>query len=200
MEELSSMLIFGLINGITPGPNNFLLMSSGVSWGFRRSLPLAFGIAMGLPLIMLVTGLGLQKLFQAHVVILTIMKILCGLWMLYLAYGILSSRQPEKKIRKQERPMSFLSALAFQWVNPKVWLIAISAMSLFTPHGGNSTFSIVTIVLVITAAIIPANVIWCLFGIGLAEFLQGEFRLRVFNTVMAILLIYSIFPIFNATW
>lgn len=197
MQEYGHLMLFGFISGITPGPNNILLLSTGVRWGFRRSLPLTAGITIGLPSVMFFAGTGLQQVFAIYPIIFTAMKLICGLWTVFLAYGMLRSDNAEMQSFRLQKPVNFLDALLLQWVNPKVWAIAISAMTLFMVGEKNSISLLLRTILPITAAIIPANLAWCLFGVSLSKILQSKKRLRIFNYTMALALILSIVPVFR---
>ena len=135
-EVLVALCLFAIATSITPGPNNIMLLASGVNFGLRRTLPHTLGISSGFCILLLAVGLGLGFLFTSFPLLQVALKILGSLYMLYLALRIATSRSFNQKgdqaSHKQSRPMTFMEAALFQWVNPKAWVMAISSMSLYT--------------------------------------------------------------------
>jgi len=196
MSHLFPILLFGFINGITPGPNNILLMTSGANWGFRRTLPLVLGISVGFPVVLAATGIGLKNVFAAFPLLHVIMKYLCGFWVLVIAYKILKTPSPGDSHTQNGTLITFRAALLFQWINPKVWLIAVSAMTLFISDQLAPLQIVMGIVIPITAVTIPANLVWCFFGLLLAKMLNTSGKMRIFNVTMVVALIASVIPVF----
>jgi hypothetical protein len=128
-ESLSALpagILFALVTSITPGPNNTMLLASGVNFGFRRTLPHVFGISLGVVVLMLAVGFGLGEAFQRFPVLYTVLEIASVAYLLYLAWKIGTSG--EVKLRSGERrPMKLIEAAAFQWVNPKAWMMVLTA-------------------------------------------------------------------------
>ncbi len=187
-----ALLLFSFVSSVTPGPNNIMLLASGVNFGFKKTIPHMFGIAFGFGLLLLGVGLGLKELFEQVPSVQLIIKILGVVYMVYLAWQIANSG-PVEAGEAGGKPMTFLAAAAFQWVNPKAWVMAIYAMTVFT---GEPDF--LTSVLIVTGAFVVVNFpsvsIWCGFGVALREFLSDPKKLRVFNIIMALLLIASLWP------
>lgn len=131
MELVFAIALFAFSSGITPGPNNIMLMTSGVNFGIRLSLPHLAGICIGFPCMVLAIGLGLSAVFQAYPLLHLIIKYVGIAYLLYLAWLIAnsSSRMEGKQTAK---PLSFVQAAAFQWVNPKGWIMAVGAIATFT--------------------------------------------------------------------
>ena len=130
-ESLSALpagILFALVTSITPGPNNTMLLTSGVNFGFRRTLPHVFGISAGVVLLMLCVGFGLGEAFQRFPALYSVLEIASVAYLLYLAWKIGTSG--EVKLRNGERrPMKFHEAIAFQWVNPKAWMMVLTAVT-----------------------------------------------------------------------
>ena len=186
---------FMLSMGITPGPNNILVASSGVNFGFKATVPHILGITVGYPLMLLIVGIGLAKIFIAVPLFHVILKYLSIAYLLYLAAHLaLASALGEA--RRTPKPMTFLQAAAFQWVNGKGWVVALSAVTTYTVVNSTLPLQIVAlsgIALVITVASVC---IWAFFGSVLRQFLHTERRRRLFNYSMAALLVASIIPVF----
>jgi len=187
-----ALVLFSFVSSVTPGPNNIMLLASGVNFGFRKTIPHMFGIAFGFGLLLLGVGLGLKELFERVEYAQTVIKVLGAVYMVYLAWQIVNSGPVEKSEAKGS-PMSFMGAALFQWVNPKAWVMAIYAMTAFTEQP-----DFLTSVIIVTATFMVVNFpsvsIWCGFGVALREFLSDPQKLKTFNIIMALLLIASLWP------
>ena len=128
LELLSALLVFCFVSSITPGPNNFMLLASGVNFGFRRSLPHLAGVAIGFLWLILAVGFGLGTLLTLFPPLHLGLKIAGGAYLLYLAWKIASARTLSDGKTAAARPMTFFQAVLFQWVNPKAWVMAVTAM------------------------------------------------------------------------
>ena len=137
-------------------------------------------------------GLGLGELFERLPILDLIFKILATVYMIWLAWRIANAGSP-KAAEAGARPMNFLEACAFQWVNPKAWAMAITAMTLYAPT--KSLVEIGTVALIFGIINIPCVGSWALLGKEMRRFLQSTRALRVFNWTMAILLVASLYPI-----
>ena len=192
IDVLLALIGFSFVSSVTPGPNNIMLLTSGVNFGFRRTIPHMFGIAFGFGLLLLGIGFGLKEIFEQFPVVQTILKILGGIYLLYLAWNIANSG-PVETGEAEGKPMTFMAASLFQWVNPKAWVMAITAMTVYT---GQPDFF--TSVFIVTASFVivnfPSVSIWCGFGVILREWLSDPKRLKIFNVSMAILLVLSLWP------
>ena len=131
VEILIALFSFSLVSSITPGPNNLMLLSSGVNYGFERSLPHMLGISGGFCFLLLCVGFGLGQLLENAPSLYTALKIAGAIYLLYLAFKIATSGPISSSVGKGV-PMSFLEAAAFQWVNPKAWVMAITSMALYS--------------------------------------------------------------------
>ena len=211
-QLFAALVTFCVVTLFTPGPNNIMLMTTGLNFGLRRGLPHMFGVALGFAAMVLAIGLGLGAVVTAYPVLYSVLKYAGAAYLLYLAWAIATSGPVGRETadageagrvgiggRGQGRPISFLQAVAFQWVNPKAWVMAVGAISTYA-----------------TVAVFPMNValIAGLFGtlgvassatwIGFGSFLQHVLRnaraVRVFNAVMAALLVASLYPIVTDAW
>ena len=169
-----------------------MLLTSGVNFGFRRTIPHMFGIAFGFGILLLAVGFGLKEVFEAFPAVQTVIKVLGAIYLLYLAWKIANSG-PVEAGEGGGKPMTFSAASLFQWINPKAWVMAITAMTVYT---GQPDF--VTSVFIVCASFVivnfPSVSVWCGFGVGLREFLSDPKKLRVFNISMAVLLVASLWP------
>ncbi len=131
-EAFLALLVYAFVTSVTPGPNNFMLLASGVNFGFVRTIPHMLGIGIGFLVLLLAVGFGLGAVLTAFPALHTGLKIAGGVYLLYLAWKIAMSRSLASKGEAKARPMSFIEAAAFQWVNPKAWVMAITAMAVYT--------------------------------------------------------------------
>lgn len=186
--------MFGIIAAVTPGPNNVMLTTTGLNFGVRRGLPHLLGICIGFPVMLALIGLGFGTLFQLYPIIHDIIKVVGIFYLLYLAWKIAGTRSNANQV-EQAKPINFWQAAAFQWVNVKAWIMGSSALAAFTTLDDN--FFIQVTIICITFAIItlPCAGIWLVFGAGLQRFLRDPKHLRLFNIVMALLLVASILPV-----
>lgn len=188
-----ALVAFAFVTSVTPGPNNLMLLASGVNYGFVRSLPHMLGVGLGFGFMIVAVGLGLSKIFAAYPILYSALRAAGVAYMVYLAWKIARSG-PVGEGRSSGRPMTFLGAAAFQWVNPKGWIMAVSAIATYTlPHNYAWTLLLVSVVFV--AVNIPTIASWVAFGTGLRRFLNDWRYLRVFNITMAVLLVVSLAPI-----
>lgn len=192
LETFLALLLFALTTSITPGPNNMMLFASGVNFGFRRTIPHMFGIGAGFLSLLIAVGLGLGALLHSVPLLYTALKFAGGAYLLWIAYKIATSRSLSEG-KTGARPMTFLAAAAFQWVNPKAWVMAVTAMATYT--NPDQYFATVLLVGFAFAAVnVPSVSTWAGFGSALRDWLSVPVRLKWFNITMAILLVASLWP------
>ena len=131
-DLLSGLILFAFVSSVTPGPNNLMLMASGANFGFRRSIPHMLGVALGFVFMVLLMGAGLAQVFDTWPLAHVALKFVSIIYMLWLAWKI-ANAAPIKARETQGSPMTFVQAAAFQWVNPKAWAMAITAITAYTP-------------------------------------------------------------------
>jgi threonine/homoserine/homoserine lactone efflux protein len=182
--------------GFTPGPNNILVASSGVNFGFRATVPHILGITIGYPLMLLLVGIGLAKIFIEIPQIHTVLKYLCIAYMLYLAWRIASAPIADDETRRTAKPLTFLQAAAFQWVNGKGWVVALSAVTTYTVVNSTLAMQVVALAGLALGVTLASVSTWTWFGAFLRRYLHTDRRRRLFNYTMAALLIASIIPVF----
>ncbi len=189
-DVLVALILFCFVSSVTPGPNNLMLMTSGVNFGVRRTLPHLMGVILGFALMVALIGLGLDALFRLVPQLLPIMRYAGAAYMLWLAWKIANSG-PAHELAGRARPLGFLGAAAFQWVNPKAWVIAISALSTYA-ISPNYLVSVAAVSLSYLVVCLPGAGVWVLFGSAMRKALRDPLRVRLFNLAMAALLAASI--------
>lgn len=191
-EIITALLAFAFVTSVTPGPNNTMLMTSGVNFGLRRTLPHLLGVSLGLVVMVLVLGAGLAQALAAAPRAWDALRLAAFGYVLWLAWKIARAAAPGPG-RAAGRPLTFWQAAGFQWVNPKVWAMALGALSAYAPGGGMG--EVAAVALIFGAVNLPSTGLWALAGQGLARFLAEPRRLRRFNHAMAALLVLSMVPV-----
>lgn len=187
------MIIYGVVTSITPGPNNLMLLASGVNFGFRRTVPHMLGISLGFASLLAGVGLGLGALLTAFPAMHLGLKVAGGAYMLWLAWKIAMTRSLSTGKGDAARPMSLLAAAAFQWVNVKAWVMAVTAMAVYA-SADRPFLSVAIIVAVFTLVNLPCVSLWAAFGQALRGFLDDPVRLRWFNIAMGLALAATLWP------
>ena len=191
-EVYLSLILFAFTTSITPGPNNMMLLASGVNFGMRKTVPHMVGIELGFASLLIAVGLGLGALFKSFPTLYFILKVAGGLYLLWIAWSIGMSRSLGDG-KSSGKPMSLLSAAAFQWVNPKAWVMAVSSMAAFADPT-NLTFSVLVVSITFVVLALPCQGGWAAFGALLRDWLSHPARLKWFNITMAVLLVVSLWP------
>jgi threonine/homoserine/homoserine lactone efflux protein len=193
-ELFVALVLFAFATSITPGPNNTMLLASGVNFGFVRTIPHMLGIGAGFFSLLVGVGLGLGALITEFPVLHLALKVAGGAYLLWIAWKIGSSRSLGEAKGSDAQPMSFLQAAAFQWVNPKAWVMAITAMSAYSDPT-RAYQSVLLIGLVFAVVNVPCVSTWAGFGSVLRGWLSDPVRLKWFNITMAVLLVISLWPL-----
>jgi len=193
VEYYLSIILFCLVTSITPGPNNIMLMSSGLNHGVLKTVPHISGIIIGFPLMVAALGFGLGTIFLNYPVIHQVIKIAGISYLLFLAWKIANTTRANAG-KHLKKPLTFMQAAAFQWLNPKAWVIAIGAIATFTTVGN---IELQVIIIVFTYLFVGgfSMGLWLLMGASLQKILHSQKQLQIFNVAMAILLVLSIVPI-----
>ncbi len=191
MHTLLPLYFFSLSAAVTPGPNNIMVMTSSLNHGVRKTLPHFLGICLGFPLMVLAVSAGFGRLFLQFPMLHNAIKISGALFLLTLSWQIATTK---RTIDGEEatQPLTFFQAVLFQWVNPKAWVVIISAVSAFTTTSGNLTLEALTIASIFFLARLPANTLWLLSGAGLKKIIKNERQQRRFNMAMGISLALSV--------
>lgn len=190
-ELIAALATFAFVTSITPGPNNLMLMASGANFGFRGTVPHMLGVGIGFVVMLICVGAGLAQVIEALPPAYTGLKIVSIVYLLYLAWRT-ANAAPIGTGKTGRRPLSFLAAAAFQWVNPKAWTMALTATTAYAPTHDMS--AVVWVAIVFGAINLPSVSAWTLLGRQLAGLLGSPARLKTFNWIMAALLVLSLYP------
>jgi threonine/homoserine/homoserine lactone efflux protein len=194
-QLLLAFILFAVVMFITPGPNNIMVLSSGITYGFRRTVPHIAGITIGVAFMVATVGLGFGTVFLAYPVLQTVLKYAGAAYLVYLAVMIALSGPPKPGARDGRGPMTFWGAALFQWVNVKGWVMVIGTI---TAYAAIARFPLN--VAIQTMLCLPLGVVstalWTLFGSALRPVMTSERAVRAFNIVMALLLLASLYPVF----
>jgi threonine/homoserine/homoserine lactone efflux protein len=193
---LIAFVIFALVMYLTPGPNNVMLLSSGLTYGFRRTLPHIAGITFGMAFMIAAVGLGLGTIFIASPLLQTRRKYAGAAYLIYLAVVIAMSGMAPSAQDNARGPMTFWAAAVFQWINVKGWVMVIGTITAYAAIA-SFPWNIVlqTAISLVVGAV--ATVVWALFGSALRPVLRSPGAVRAFNIAMAVLLLASLYPVFK---
>jgi threonine/homoserine/homoserine lactone efflux protein len=186
-------LVFALVGSITPGPNNLMMMASGATFGLKRTAPHIAGVVLGFGVMTLAVGLGLAEVLKASLALFAVLRWGAAAYILYIAWRMITAKGPGIAVTG-ENPMSFLGAVAFQWINPKAWVMALAAVGTYAEHG-----RFLVDVLIIAAGFMvigaPCALTWTGFGSGIRRWFKKPIHLKAFNWTMAALLVASLYPL-----
>jgi threonine/homoserine/homoserine lactone efflux protein len=192
---LIAFVLFATVMFFTPGPNNIMLLSSGLTYGFRPTIPHIAGITVGFAFMVGAVGLGLGTIFIAYPVLQTILKYAGVVYLIYLAAAIAMSGPVSADQDNRRGPMTFWGAAMFQWVNAKGWVMVIGTITAYaaiSPYPWNIA---IQVALSLFLGVISCTA-WALFGSALRPVLTSPRAVRAFNIVMAVLLLASLYPVF----
>lgn len=191
-DQAIAFAVFAFVLSVTPGPNNTMMMASGANFGFRRTIPHMLGVLIGFAFLVLCVSAGLGALFITFPVLQTLLWAGGTLFLLYLAWKIAGSAAIGGA--GANRPLRFWEVVAFQWINPKAWIGAISAISAFAPRE-DYVLGVSLINLIFLGVNTPVVILWTGAGALLKPFLEKPPVLRAFNILMALALVASlVFP------
>lgn len=192
ISTLPAVIGFTFVATMTPGPNNIMVLASGVNFGFQKTVPHLMGIVLGFSFMIVVAGAGVMTLFLEFPFLRSVFEFVSAVYLVILAWKIACA--PALRIAMAVgSPLSFLQAAAFQWVNPKAWAMGMSAITLYAPSHSFVSLLLIAIFFIIVG--LPAISIWALSGRMLRDFLSDQVRHRAFNACMAIFLVASLYPL-----
>ncbi len=198
IEIIAALAAFAFVSSITPGPNNLMLLASGTNYGFSRTIPHLLGVSIGFTVMICLVGIGLMRLFDAYPVSYSVLKVCSVAYLLFLAWKIATAALPNTRDSVSAagagKPMTFYQAALFQWVNPKAWAMALTAISAYAP-ASQPVLGIVAAAMVCGAINLPSITTWVVLGTQLRRFLGDPVKLRLFNIFAALLLVGSLYPI-----
>jgi threonine/homoserine/homoserine lactone efflux protein len=192
---LIAFVVFAAVMFFTPGPNNIMVLSSGLTYGFRRTVPHIAGITIGFAFMVGAVGLGFETIFIAYPVLQTILKYAGAAYLIYLAAVIALSKPVTPGQDNRRGPMTFWGAAMFQWVNVKGWVMVIGTI---TAYAGIASFPWNIAIQVLLSLMLGAvsTSTWTLSGSSLRSVMTSPKAVRTFNIVMAVLLLASLYPVF----
>ena len=195
-QLLLAFVVFAAVMYITPGPNNIMLLSSGLTFGFRPTVPHILGVTFGFAFMVGAVGVGLGTVFLAYPILQTILKWGGVAYLVYLAAAIARAEpiKPEEGGRRRG-PMTFFGAVMFQWINAKAWVIVISTITAYAAIASFPWNIVIQVSLNLLLGVLCCSA-WALFGSALRPLLSSRTAVRTFNIIMAILLLASLIPVF----
>ena len=194
MELYFAFVVFATSTTVTPGPNNIMIMVSGLHYGIHKSLPHLFGICFGFPAMVVLVGLGFSIVFEQWPLLHQVINLVGITYLLYLAW-LMANATSASLEPKASKPLGFLQAVLFQWVNPKAWVMATGAISTFTSPTTSLPPQVVLISLTFFIVAFPCVGLWLLFGTSLQQWLTSVNHQKFFNLCMALLLVASMTPV-----
>lgn len=199
LDLLLAIAAYAFVTSITPGPNNAMLLASGLTFGFWRTGPHILGIAIGFAVMVAAAGFGAGELFKVIPHLHEVLRVVATIYLLYLAWRIATSTSADAvDLATDRKPFSFLQAAAFQWVNPKAWIMSIGAVSTYTVPGA-VTISVLVIALAFLCVGSPCIALWAGFGSAMRRLMGRPRRVRQINLAMAALLAASaLYPLLQA--
>jgi threonine/homoserine/homoserine lactone efflux protein len=191
LEQALAFFVFSVVAAGTPGPSNALLTATGANVGVWRGLPALFGVGLGMGLMMFVVTFGLGSVILDNPMVLTVVKWCGAAVLLWLAWKIATAHGGSAATGGQ--PIGFFGAAAFQWVNPKSWLVCTSAAATFLDQrAGSALGQSIAFALTFVVAALPSIFPWLAFGAVLQRWLRSERARRIFNGAMGVLLAASV--------
>ncbi|MFT3730464.1 MAG: LysE family translocator [Hyphomicrobium sp.] len=193
-ELFLSLITFAFVSAITPGPNNTMLLASGVNFGFVRTRPHILGVVIGFTIMVLAVAFGVGKVFSLFPQLYNLLRAISIAYLLWLAWRIGTAGATDPIVGEEAQPMTFLEAALFQWVNPKGWMVCLSvAANYVAPEDPWGDVAILSAVFLIVSVISASS--WAMFGTSLRPLLRDERSMRIFNAVMAVALVASLWPV-----
>ncbi|MGB1197981.1 MAG: LysE family translocator [Thalassotalea sp.] len=194
--EYIALILFVLSTSGTPGPNNIMILTSGVNHGIKSSIPHVLGVNIGFPVMIICVGLGAMTLFKQWPIAHQLIQIIGIFYLSYLAYKI-ATMPVQNKIQEGKKPISFLQAALFQWVNPKAWVMSVSAIVAFSTTNGNVLEQVLVIAAIYLIFGLPCSFTWLFIGKWLQSILTNTRYVQCFNIIMAGVLLLSLLPMLN---
>ena len=191
-----ALILFVLSTSGTPGPNNIMILTSGVNHGIKSSIPHVLGVNIGFPVMIICVGLGAMTLFKQWPIAHQLIQIIGIFYLSYLAYKI-ATMPVQNKIQEGKKPISFLQAALFQWVNPKAWVMSVSAIVAFSTTNGNVLEQVLVIAAIYLIFGLPCSFTWLFIGKWLQSILTNTRYVQCFNIIMAGVLLLSLLPMLN---
>jgi len=196
LTMLISISSFALAGVLTPGPNNIMLLSSGLTFGYKNTIPHMLGVMLGFSIMVILVGLGIGAIFETFPIIFTILKVIGITYLFWMAWHIANSKSELKtKNNQNAKPFTFIQAASFQWVNPKAWFMAITATVSFVTNPEYGFIQVIIIACIFMLAGFLSTNTWTLGGVYLKKLIKNPLHVRIFNITMAVLIVASVLPV-----
>lgn len=195
LESLGALILFAAVMTLTPGPNVVLVTASGATFGFRRTIPQMLGITLGFGLMVVAAGFGFASLVRAEPRLHLVLKYAGAAYLLYLAWRI-GRAEARTATAAHARPIGFVAAWLFTWVNPKAWVAVLGALAAYTTVDGDVLTEVGLIALVLAGFCLLSCVVWTGLGTMIGNYLATRRARFTFNWTMAGLLVLSLVPVF----
>ena len=190
VSELAGFVAFAFVGTVSPGPNNAVLWASGLSFGFRRTLPHVLGTALGMGTLVVSVAAGLGALIEAVPAAEVVLKVVGSMYLLYLAYRVATSGSMTPT--RVSGPLTVWQAIGFQWANPKAWIFVIATVGTFLPPQFGRIVGVALVTAMLMIIVVGTSSIWAAGGAALGRLIQDERRRRVLNLTLAVLLVASV--------
>jgi threonine/homoserine/homoserine lactone efflux protein len=192
LEQAVAFFVFSVVAAVTPGPSNIMLTATGAIAGIARGLPCLLGVGAGMGLLIFSVALGLGQLVLGLPLLLTALNWAGAAFLLWLSWKIATSA-PAVGAATEKEPVGFWGATLFQWVNPKSWLVSVSAMGAYLQASAEGALlQALAFAAVFVAAALPSGFLWLAFGASMHRLLRSRRAARVFNVAMGIALAASV--------
>ncbi len=193
-EQLIGFIVFSFVAAVTPGPSNVLLVATGLATGFFRGLGCLGGVIIGMGVMMAVVAFGIGSIIVNNPQLLLGLKVVGSAFLLWLSWKIATATTSQQT--NTDKPVGFFYAAAFQWVNPKSWLVSTSATGTYFQVGdGNPLFQAALFGVVFALSALPAGSLWLGLGARMQAFMQTPKQARIFNVIMGLALAGSVIMI-----
>jgi threonine/homoserine/homoserine lactone efflux protein len=189
--DVPALISLAFVASITPGPNNLMLLASGMNHGIRRTLPHLAGVSLGFGFLIFLVALGLGAVFEKYAAVELVLKIAGGVYLIYLAWKIFKT-SGISSVDGADAPMTFLQAAAFQWVNPKAWVMATTATSTLLDSDDSIIGGAAALTLGFWIVNLPCIATWMFSGAYAARWVENEKRIRLVNRTLGLLLVGTV--------
>jgi threonine/homoserine/homoserine lactone efflux protein len=190
VSELAALVVFAFVGSVSPGPNNAVLWASGISFGFRRTLPHVLGTAVGIGILVVAVAAGVGAFLEAVPAAKVALKVIGSVYLLSLAFLVAGSGAVGRTA--VSRPLGWWQAIAFQLVNPKAWVFAIAAVGTFLPPDLPWPIGVGLLVGILGGVVVCSSAIWAAGGVALGRVVEDPRRRRVVSIVLAALIVVSV--------
>ncbi|WP_372831926.1 LysE family translocator [Pontibacterium sp.] len=184
IQLMLSVALFATVTSGTPGPNNVMLTASGANFGYWRTLPHMVGIVIGILVMNVLVAAGLGVVFERYPAVQSTLKVAASSYLIYLAWKIATAETSRVDGESDAQPMSLMGGALFQFLNPKAWMMVITAIGSFTLTGDDYWMSVFWVAVIFMLMGFPCISLWAAFGTVVGRFLSSPVAMRWFNLIM----------------